>query len=309
MKKYILLIAFLALVVSGCATASNPPDLKSVHYSGGSLSSKEFKDCLDPSERSGYDPGDGYFGYPTRQISFDATGGKGAESDAFTVVSSDNAELYVPVTVTFNLISNCDTLKKFHETIGSRFRAYIKPGDDNNDDGETTSADYPSGWVDLLNYAIGKPLDATMDRVAQDFTWRNVWNNNAVKVQIEQAINENLSTLVDRQAGGHFFENFQVLVQKPDPVDPDLKQAISDEQAAVAQANADTAKAEADEKTAHAQEALARAQAHTKEAEIDGFGGIQNYLRYTCITEVAGCNPWQPTYLYGGSPQAAAPSQ
>ena len=289
------LIAVLAVVLTGCATASTGSDLKALHYQGGAVSAKKFVDCLEPSTRSGFDPGDKYYAYPTRQVSYDATGGDGAESSRFTVVSKDNAELYVPVTVTFNLITDCETLRKFHETIGARYAAYFDPNG--------TSADAPGGWVQLLNYVIGKPLDTTLDRVAQNYNYRDVWNDPKVKAEFETEVNDTIQDLVTRQAGGEFFTNFNVLVLKPDPVDDALKSAISEEQAAVAEANAAREKAEADIATAEAEERLAVAQAKAKRAEIAGFGGITSYLRYQCIITPECGNPFRDQFLYGGSPQ------
>lgn len=291
MKKIIVAVAAVASVLTGCATASTGPDLKALHYSGGSFSAKKFKGCLEPSSRSGYDPGDKYVAFPTRQISYDATGGKGSEAKAFTVVSKDNAELYVPATVTFSLDTDCDVLRKFYETIGARYNAGFDASGD--------SGDPPEGWVDLLNYVIGKPLDTTLDRVAQNYDYRAVWNDPAVKSQFEQEVNQNIETLVNRQAGGDFFKDFTVLILKPDPKDPGLKQAIADEQNAVAQANAAKAKADADVKTAQAQLALQKAQAQAKQAEIQGYGGIENFLKHECIEK--GCNPYQPIIVPGGS--------
>lgn len=296
MKRLVLPLIAVAVVFAGCATASTGPDLKAVHYSGGTLSAKKFKDCLDPSTRSGFDPGDKFYAYPTRQVSYDATGGKGSEAKPFTVVSKDNAELYVPATVTFSLDTDCNVLRKFHETIGARYNAYFdasgNSGDDNPD------------WVKLLNYVIGKPLDTTLDRVAQNYTWREVWNDPAVKTQFEKEVNENIESLVNRQAGGDFFKDFTVLILKPDPKDPGLKQAIADEQNAVAQANAAKAKADADVKTANAQLLLQQAQAKAKQAEINGYGGIENYLKHEAID--SGLNPFQPNYIVSGTTPGAA---
>lgn len=289
------LVAGLAVVLSSCATASTGADLKALHYQGGAVSAKKFVDCLEPSSRSGFDPGDKYYAYPTRQVSYDATGGGGAESEAFKVVSKDNAELSVPVTVTFNLITDCETLRKFHETVGARYSAYF--------DANGSSSEAPQGWVQMLNYVIGKPLDTTLDRVAQDYNYRDVWNDPKVKIEFEEAVNENIDDLVARQAGGEFFENFNVLVLKPDPVDDALKAAISEEQAAVAEANAAKQKAKADTATAKAQQRLAAAQAKAKQAEIRGFGGIQAYLQYQCIITPECGNPFRDQFLYGGSPK------
>lgn len=303
MRKRLAVVVVAAVsVLTGCATASNPADLKSVHYSGGTTQAKKFKNCLDPSERSGYDPGDKYYAYPVRQIVYNASQDDGSERGRFGVVSEDNAELYVPVQLTFKLDTDCETLRKFHEAIGSRYTAYIEG------DGKT-SADYPSGWIALLNDVIGKPLDTTLDRVAQQYPWREVWNDPKVKAEMEAAVTANIEDLVNRQAGGDFFTDFTVLLSKPDPKDPQLVAAIAAEQAAVAQANANLAKAEADAKaltakaqadliTAKAQQELAKAEAANRQAEIAGYGGIENYLRHEAVDN--GLNPWQPTYLYGG---------
>lgn len=298
-KKFAAQTIAVALLMvgalTGCAAESLPNDLKALHYQGGELSSKKFVDCVEPSTRSDFSIGDSYPAYPTRQVSFDATGGSGAESSRFTVVSKDNAELYVPATVTFNLITDCDTLRKFHETIGARFNADFEASG--------SSSDVPQGWVDLLEYVIGKPLDTTLDRVAQNYNYRDVWNNPKVKAEFEAEVNNNISELVARQAGGEFFENFNVLILKPDPVDPELKGAIADEQAAVAQAKAAKAKAQADTATAKAQQKLAIAEAKSKRAEIKGFGGIQAYLQYQCIITPECGNPFRDQFLYGGAPR------
>jgi len=294
-KAGLVAVATGMIALTGCASASTPPDLIALHYSGGALSAKKFKGCLNPSSRSGFDPGDNYIAYPVRQVSYDATGGSGAESSAFTVVSHDNAELKVPVTVTFNLKTDCKTLQKFHETIGARFNAGFEASG--------SSGDENKGWNNLLNYVIGKPLDTSLDRVAQDYNWRQVWNDPKVKTELESEVTNNIDDLVARQAGGDFFENFSVLVMKPDPVDSSLKTAIADEQAGIAQANAAKAKADADVATAKAQEKLADAEAKAKQAEIKGYGGIRNYLYAQCIQSDTCGNPFRNQYLYGGTPR------
>lgn len=284
-----------ALLLTGCATVSTEPDMIALHYKGGILSEKEFVNCLAPSKRSGFDPGDAYYGYPLRQVSYDATGGKDAEAEPFKVVSKDGAELHVPVTVTFNLKSDCDTLRKMHETIGSRYNAYFEAS------GKTSDSN--KGWVAMLNYVIGKPMDATLDRVAQEHNWRDLWNNPAVKAQLEQEVNENIDDLVTRQADGEFFESFSILIQKPDPVEEGLKNAIATEQTRVAEARAAEAQAMADKARAEAQEAVAKAEAANQRAAIEGFmlqgmspeEAMRAYLESLMIEK--GLNPRQPTYL------------
>lgn len=310
MKRIIMAVAGLALLATGCATTSAPADLKGVHYQGGSFSSKKFSNCIEPSTRD-FSPGDKYYYYPTRQISYEASESKSSERGRFTVVSEDNAELYVPVRLTFQLDTKCEILRKFHEEVGSRYGAAIQ--EDVNDDGEMTSADYDADWVDLLNDVVGKPLDNTLVRIAQQYPWREVWNDDSVRLEMQEELKDTIEEAVNSQAGGDFFSDYTVLVQKPEPVDPNLVAAIAEEQAGIAQANATKAKAEADAaaakakaiadaETAKSQKLLAEADAKTKQAEIAGFGGIQNYLQYTCITTPGCGNPYRDQFLYGGQP-------
>ena len=268
--------------------------MKALHYEGGAVSAKKFKNCLDPSNRSGFDPGDAYYGYPVRQVSYDATGGESSESEPFRVVSDDNAELYVPATVTFRLKTDCETLRQMHETIGARYSAYF--------DANGTTADENAGWVAMLDFVIGKPLDATLDRVAQEYEWREMWSRPEAKAAMEQEANEQIQALVSRQAGGEFFEDFSILLQKPDPVSEALKNAIADEQSKVAQAQAQEAQARADKARAEAQLAVSEAEAAKQRATIEGYmlkgmsreRAMQAYLQEQAIR--AGLNPFQPTY-------------
>ena len=292
---------FVGFVLSSCATASAPADLMGVHYAGGAMSAKKFIDCLEPSNRSGFDPGDGYYFYPTRQISYEASQEKNSERGRFTVVSDDNAELYVPIRVTMQLDTKCETLRKFHEEIGARYNAYIEDWND--------SSDYPQGWIDLLNDVVGKPLDATVDRVAQKYEWREVWNNEEVRVEMEDEIEKSIEGMVNAQSGGDFFTDFTVLVNKPDPVNPALKDAIANEQTKVADGQAREAEAKADKAVAEAQEAVKRAEAANKRAEIEGYrlDGMTNKEALEAYLEslriAAGLNSEQPTYIVGGTRQ------
>lgn len=293
------LLVGLALLVTSCASASTGPDMVDVHYQGGTFSSKKFVDCVDPSTRTGFHPGDKYYGYPTRQISYDATGGKDSESSSFTVVSADNAEMRVPATVTFRLQTDCKTLRQFHERIGARYNAAF--------DGSGKSSDYPDGWITMLNFVIGKPLDQALDRAAQGYKWRELWNDPKVKQSVEKSVSENLATLVKRQADGDFFEDFSVLIQKPDPTNPALKDAVAEEQAAVAKADSRAAEARAQELQANADAARARAEiavakadAEKRRAEVEGYGDPKTYRCVVMAEHNLNCD--QPVIIYGGTP-------
>lgn len=305
MRKTLAAIsAAILLLLTGCATASNGPDLKAVHYAGGVNSAKKFVNCLDPSERSGFNPGDSYVAYPARQISYDATGGDGAEANPITVVSSDRAEVQVPFTVTMFLKTDCATLKKFHETIGTRFQAGLNVADED----DPTSGDMPKGWIEALNFVVGKPFDVALDRTAVNYTWTELWRDPEAKQALDEAITEQATDLINSQAGGEFFTDIQVLIQTPDP-DDDLKKAVVETQtkleeikrdraSALAEASKQKAQAEADTKTAKANIAKARAEKTSRELEVQGYGGPDAYLKYICMTQTK--SEWcvnKPTYV------------
>lgn len=254
-------------------------------------------ECLQEETSEIYGSVDVYR-YPARQISWDATGGTGAERDPYVVVSNAKApaELLVPVSVTFDLTTDCDKLKSFHREFGTKYQGWL------NEDGQPSP-----GWVELLNYVVGQPLEQTLIRVSQKYTWQQVWNDEAIRVEYQSALQQELPNASKARTNGQdYFSNFQVTVLKPEPRDEGLKQAIIAEQTAiadarateakgVAEANAKKAAAEAEIAAAQAQTELARQRALQQAAEIAGFPSVEDYLRAKAIE--AGQNPYQPTYV------------
>jgi len=206
------------------------------------------------------------------------------------------AELKVPVSVTFDLTTDCGKLMNFHRDFGTKYQGWL------NGDGSVSL-----GWKNLLRYVVGQPLQNTLVSVAQKYTWRQIWNDEKVRIEFQNALRDTLPQATkNRTNGEEYFTNFQVTVMKPDPVDPNLKAAITAEQQAIADANAvkakgvadaeaAKAKADADVSAAQAQTELARQRALQKQAEIAGYPSIDAYLRAKAIE--AGQNPYQPTYV------------
>lgn len=307
-----IIVALLAVIgllaLAGCSTVSTESDQVALGYNKGSFSSKTFDKCIPASAREVDGPSDQHFVYPTSQRSYDATGRDGSDSAAFTVVSKDNAELRAPVTVTFTLNTSCEKvtvdgkeypggiLQLFHERLGNRYGAYWN----SDEEGDAGSEGAPKGWVNLLNFAIGQPLDTGLDRVAQGYEWRKLWNDPATKTDVERQLSEQIQGLVDQQTGApsgeHFFTGFRVLVQKPDPTNEALKQAVASEQAAVAQANSARAKADADRLAAQAQIAVAQARAAATRAEIDAMGADAWIKKYAIDNKIS---PWPNPVVAG----------
>jgi hypothetical protein len=300
--------ALSVLALSGCSTVSTESDQVALAYNKGSFSSKTFDKCVNASTREVDGPSDQHFVYPTSQRVYDATGREGADAAPFTAVSKDNAELHVPATITFTLNTSCaeitvdgkkypgGILQLFHERLGNRYSAYWN----SDSEGDAGSDGAPAGWVSLLNFAIGQPLDTSLDRVTQGYEWRKLWNDPATKTAVEKQVSEQIQALVDQQtgapAGEHFFTGFRVLMQKPDPTNENLKKAVASEQAAVAEANSAKAKADADKAAAEAQIAVARARAEATKAEVAALGPDAWIKKYGIDK---GISPWPNPVVAG----------
>ncbi len=294
-KMAAVLVALLFL--TGCSSVSTEPDQIALHYQGGAFSSKTFKKCINPSVRDfEFSPGEKYVLYPVNTRTFDATGGPGTEQDPFKTLSRDNQEFKVPASVTFRLKNDCPTLEEFHRLVGNKFNAYMLDLEDDDIDVPVTG----EGWDNLLRFAVGQPFDAIVDRVAKGYNYVDLNNNPEAIVAIQEAVKRDLpGAVASRTEGREFFQNFEVLVQRPEPTNEALKQAISAEQTGIAKAKAAEAQANADKTAAEAQVAVSQAEAAKRKAVIDGFGGdVEAYNRNECI-HTNGCNPYPSPIIPG----------
>jgi hypothetical protein len=284
----VAMAAGFMLIGTGCGThsVSTAPDQVALQYKGG-LSSKSFGSYIPPSTKKWFWPGSQEFSYPNNQRSYDATGGPGSESGPITGTSSDLAEMAVPVSVTFRLKTDEKSLRAFHENIGLHLKAYME-------DDETTA-----GWRNMLAFYVGQPLKVSLDREVQGAKWRDLYSKPSARTALQNLLDKELPDVVKQKMQGDYFTDFQVTVQQPTPVNPDLKNAVAAQQAAVAQADSQTAQARAQQAAAQAQVAVAQAQARKQAAAIKGYGGLDGYLRDEAIQK--GLNPFQPTYIVSGT--------
>lgn len=298
----VILAAAVTLPLAACST-SVPAGVQAVKVDDYAFipTDPTVEGCIEP-EQNQFNPPGGFsaYMYPARQISYDANDDKDAEAPSIIVVSNAEApaELKVPVTVTFDLTTDCEKLKQFHRDFGTKFQGWL------DSDGLVTD-----GWKNLLKYVIGQPLQNTLVSIAQKYPWRSIWNDEKIRIEFQNALAKTLPQVSkERTNGVEYFTNFQVTVMKPDPVDGGLKSAIIAEQKAiadaraaeakgVADANASKAKAEAEVSTAKAQTELARQVALQKQAEIAGYPDVDAYLRDQAIKN--GQNPFQPVIVPG----------
>jgi hypothetical protein len=279
---------------------SVPSDMVAVRVGAGPFEASKIKgDCV-PSATRGFFTNDDYEYFPTNEREWDATGQTGSDSGRFQSVTKDSVQMYIPVTVRFTLITDCDTLQDFYQRYARRY------GVEFDNDGT-----YNEQWLTVLRKLVADPSDATLDRIIQDFNWRNVWNDPQTKVDIEKRLNDALqaeTSLLTTTAKGTFFDGISVLVGKPEPVNEELAKAVAAEQTKVAQAQSEEAQAKADEAKAIAQQAVAEAEATKQQEIIEGYRlqgmtpqeAVRAYNEAQLIAK--GGNPYQPNYIVGGVP-------
>lgn len=308
--------ATVGLILTGCSTVSSAPDQRVLVYEGG-YSSKTLKDCVPASTRNTYGGSTTDYAYPDARTQRDFTADNkdpNREADSLLVWSKDNQEVFVPVTVTFNLNTDCSEIKEggttykggvfqlFHEKHGLGKKAYW----DVDEEGDARSDGVPKGWITLLQKMIGTPLDRTADTVARGFDWKPLTQDPSKRAEMEVALQKVVQAEVDAQmgapAGRHFFENLKIIVGTPTPKNEGLLKANNDEQTAVANANTAKKKAEADVIAAQAQVAVASAEAAAKKAELDALGP-DVYLKLKALEK--NITPW-PNPI--AAPAAAAPA-
>lgn len=297
-SKVVVLAAAAAMSLSGCSYAAMGPSEQAVVQNGSFFpgADKNLIECLKPSQTKN-ELNNTVLKFPARQIAWNASNDPNAKPNRgpYVVVASAAApaEMDVPVSVTFDLTQDCEKLKKFYSEFAAGYGGVL------NEDGSESD-----GWKALVNHVIGQPLQDTLNGVAQKYPWQKIWNDEEVRTEFRLEIDKQLPAASKARTNGtEYFSNFQVTVLKPTPVNAGLKAAIEEQQRVVqvaqaeqakgvAEANATKAKAEAEVFAAEAQTKAAEQKALAQQAEINGYGSIDGYLRDLAIKQ--GLNPFQP---------------
>lgn len=277
----------MALLMGGCGY-SVPSDMVAVHIQKGMFQAKKVVGCKDPSTR-GWWTNDDYAYFPTSEREWDATGQSGSDAAPFSSVTRDKVVMQIPVTIRFTLKTDCKTLKDFYVKYARRYGAKFES------DGK-----YNNEWETLLRKLVADPSDQTLDRIVQGYDWNAVWNDPAVKAEIEQKMTEELrsnASLLIQTAHTSYFDGISVLIGKPIPPKA-LADQVAQTQTRVAKAQAEEAQANADVKKSLAETKVAEQDAKKQQALIDGYGGADNYLKHECI-QTNGCNPYPSPIIPG----------
>lgn len=225
------LLAAAALLTAGCSAAVGP-DQAGVEYNGGVIQATKFTNCAKTGTREYRGPGDHIYLYPAGQRSYEFSDKKdSADTGPISVVSKDNLQMDVSGVATFSLNTDCDTLRRFHEQIGIKYKAYTD-----------------AGWLKMLGTYLRQPLDRAMDQAAKKYPWKDLYSNPAVKRQWEQEVGQQVVAQVNATAGGQFFcapsftgkgqcGSFNLTLQQPQPPQ-NVRNALAQAQEAAEQAEA-----------------------------------------------------------------------
>lgn len=214
-KKFFVVIgAAAALTLSGCSIVNTAPDEVALHYSAGPFSATTFDNCVEPGQRNIDGPADQHFPYPAGQRSFvfDDSDNEAKDSGSFSAPSKDQVLLTLSGQVTFELNTDCDTLREFHEKIGLK------------DD-----------WTAILKTYFSQPLNRALTDATQQFNWGDLYSNvDGAAAKWEAKVKELLPNYIKQATGGEYFINVSTTLQKP-AVSPELQSAIEATQQAVQQ--------------------------------------------------------------------------
>ncbi len=217
--RLVAVAALATLSLGACSYASADTASVGISYTGGTFESQTFDKCIDSGQRQPTNWGGSTYYYPVGTRTWDFSTRPGADSGPILVSTSNNQELIVSGTITFNLDTSCTEytdkngrvwpggkLQLFHDTVGRSKGAFF--GED--------STEIPQGWRDTLGLYLGGPSERAMDRVGGGFTWQDLYSSQTVAADFTAQVTEQIPTLIAEQTGGeNFFRIINIQVDKP----------------------------------------------------------------------------------------------
>jgi hypothetical protein len=241
-KKLFVIIGIIGALVVGAAgcgeVVKTGQATQALWYEDGDFSAQHFKGCVTSAQRDRKGIGDKFYYYPSGQRTYSFTGLPGSERGPITITTQDSQQMTVAGFVTFDLTTDCTTLRKFHEQIGLKYRAYF-------DEGSNDSA----GWSKFLNDYVDVPLNVVMSNAALDYNWQPLFADSKTLTSFDQEVSKNISNQIDQAIGiPGVIKVRDVNVQKPQP-SKELLETIQQVQKAKAQGQADREKVDQERQT------------------------------------------------------------
>lgn len=241
----------LAILAAASLTACSyaTPDTSSVglSYTGGVVESQTFDKCVDPGHKEATNWGGSTYYYPVGTRTWTFSNGPGADTGPILVSTSNNQELIVSGTITFNLDTSCTPytdktgrewpggkLQLFHDTVGRSKGAFF----------DEDSTVIPQGWRDTLGIYLGGPTNRAMDQQGGAYAWQDLYSRQDVANAFTAAVKQAIPPLIEAQTGGeNFFKIIDIQLDKPTVPDGLRGELENRERAILAQQTADSQKA------------------------------------------------------------------
>lgn len=198
MKKYIAAGAIALMGLTGCTVTNPNPDENGVLYDKGPIRDTEFATCVAPGEKKFSSMMDQGFTYPAGQRHFVFAGETpdGVDRKRYDAPTKDAVTVGVEGQMRFELTGDCEVLRQFHEKIGLR-----NQGDD--------------GWNRVLETYLNQPLNRAITETTQGKEWKDLYADPAAKAEWEREVMDKLDTYITQAAGGEYFTNISLTLQKP----------------------------------------------------------------------------------------------
>ncbi len=185
----VFLLIFLGTLFG--SLQKTPQDKMGLSYGGGPVEGQHFQRVVQPSHSlfvNGF--ADKLYLYPVTQrnyiISARADEGDIATNDVVTAPSSDRIPVDYQVAVYFKL--NTNKLRRFHEQIGIKYKAYT-------DD----------GWAKMLNDSFRQQIEFALQRESRKYEVKDLYANSDVLRQVQADVGTALKENVSEILGDSYF--------------------------------------------------------------------------------------------------------
>ena len=241
MRRAWVAVAILGLAGSACGLRSSAINERCLVYSGGPIEDKDFQGFLEPGATAkSVGIGSTTYCYRNDQRSYIGKP-QGGDAGPVEVVSATSAEgpgirMSVDYQLYFKLNLDDDVFRRFHENLGVKTEAWKD-----------------EGWIRLLREYFEPQIDRAMEAAALKHDWRRLYADEGGRAAFNDDVVEILKQNISDVIRGNYFcgpsysgpgsecGDFTFTVGKPQPVNPDIINAVEGQQTAQAKEQAQAA--------------------------------------------------------------------
>lgn len=165
-------------------------DKFAVSYGGGPTESRHFQGVFPPGDIRINGFLDKWYKYPAGIrnyiVSEDASENDQNEADAIQATSSDQQTIDWQLSVNFKL--NTNLLRKFHEQVGLKFKAF--EGD---------------GWDRMLQQTLRQQLISSLQSITRRYDVESLWSDGKVLSEVRSELGSTLKDAVNSTLGDQYF--------------------------------------------------------------------------------------------------------